>query len=62
VSSVNRARSRCRSFADIEIDGESRTAIRLTIEDRTHRAPEPVAHGARTITVTEPDTEPAFIG
>ena len=25
------------TFADIEIDGESRTAIRLTIEDRTRR-------------------------
>src|SRR5438132_4761685 len=25
------------TFADIEIDGESRTAIRLLIEDRTHR-------------------------
>ena len=27
------------SFADIEIDGESRTAIRLLIEDRTRRQP-----------------------
>jgi stage V sporulation protein S len=25
------------SFADIEIDGEGRTAIRLSIEDRRHR-------------------------
>ncbi|MCU1450746.1 MAG: Stage sporulation protein [Acidimicrobiales bacterium] len=25
------------TFADIEIDGESRTAIRLCVEDRTHR-------------------------
>jgi stage V sporulation protein S len=28
------------TFADIEIDGESRTAIRLSVEDRTHK------HGA----------------
>jgi len=28
------------TFADIEIDGESRTAIRLLIEDRMHRAPD----------------------
>lgn len=27
------------TFADIEIDGESRTAIRLSIEDRAHRMP-----------------------
>ena len=27
------------TFADIEIDGESRTAIRLLIEDRTRRQP-----------------------
>jgi len=27
------------TFADIEIDGESRTAIRLSVEDRTHRSP-----------------------
>jgi stage V sporulation protein S len=26
------------TFADIEIDGESRTAIRLLIEDRSHRS------------------------
>jgi stage V sporulation protein S len=25
------------TFADIEIDGESRTAIRLCVEDRSHR-------------------------
>jgi len=25
------------TFADIEIDGESRTAIRLSVEDRTHK-------------------------
>jgi len=27
------------TFADITIDGESRTAIRLSVEDRTHRLP-----------------------
>ena len=27
------------TFADIEIDGESRTAIRLAVEDRGHRQP-----------------------
>jgi stage V sporulation protein S len=30
------------TFADIEIDGERRTAIRLCIEDRTHRTLEPL--------------------
>jgi stage V sporulation protein S len=29
------------SFADIEIDGERRTAIRLHIDDRQHRMPDP---------------------
>jgi stage V sporulation protein S len=29
------------TFADIEIDGERRTAIRLCIEDREHRLPAP---------------------
>ena len=27
------------TFADIEIDGESRTAIRLSVEDRMHKMP-----------------------
>ncbi len=27
------------SFADIEIDGQNRTAIRLLVEDRQHRSP-----------------------
>ena len=31
------------TFADIEIDGESRTAIRLSVEDRTHRVPQEAA-------------------
>ena len=29
------------TFADIEIDGERRTAIRLRIDDRGHRMPDP---------------------
>jgi len=29
------------TFADIEIDGERRTAIRLHIDDRSHRLPDP---------------------
>lgn len=29
------------SFQDVEIEGRQRTAIRLTIEDRTHRKPVP---------------------
>ena len=29
------------TFADIEIDGERRTAIRLHIDDRNHRLPDP---------------------
>jgi stage V sporulation protein S len=29
------------TFADIEIDGERRTAIRLHIDDRHHRMPDP---------------------
>ena len=34
------------TFADIEIDGERRTAIRLCIEDREHRMPDPAYVGA----------------
>jgi stage V sporulation protein S len=34
------------TFADIEIDGESRTAIRLSVEDRSHNA-------APTVDVTD---------
>jgi stage V sporulation protein S len=30
------------TFADIEIDGERRTAIRLSVEDRSHRRSEPL--------------------
>jgi stage V sporulation protein S len=32
------------TFADIEIDGERRTAIRLSVEDRTHSRAEPLPH------------------
>ena len=32
------------TFADIEIDGERRTAIRLSVEDRSHRRDEPLPH------------------
>ena len=34
------------TFADIEIDGENRTAIRLLVEDRNHRHAEPVPDAA----------------
>jgi stage V sporulation protein S len=30
------------TFADIEIEGERRTAIRLSIEDRAHQRPDPL--------------------
>ena len=36
------------TFADIEIDGESRTAIRLLVEDRQRRMPTMV-HGAASV-------------
>jgi stage V sporulation protein S len=36
------------TFADIEIDGESRTAIRLWIEDRMHRMPTGAGEKAAT--------------
>jgi stage V sporulation protein S len=32
------------TFADIEIDGERRTAMRLSVEDRKHRRTEPLPH------------------
>jgi stage V sporulation protein S len=32
------------TFADIEIDGERRTAIRLSVEDRAHRRDQPLPH------------------
>ncbi len=39
------------TYADIEIDGESRTAIRLSVEDRTHK-------GGEAVDVTD-DGQPA---
>jgi stage V sporulation protein S len=33
------------TFADILIDGERRTAIRLSIEDRTHSRSDQLSHG-----------------
>ena len=36
------------TFADIEIDGESRTAIRLSVEDRAHRLPHEAAQSDST--------------
>ncbi|MBV8559998.1 MAG: stage V sporulation protein S [Acidimicrobiia bacterium] len=41
------------TFADIEIDGESRTAIRLSVEDRTHRVP--VDGGDKAAAATDGD-------
>ena len=32
------------TFADIEIDGERRTAIRLSVEDRKHARADPFPH------------------
>jgi stage V sporulation protein S len=53
------------TFADIEIDGQSRTAIRLAVEDRAHRQPTgdltaPVKHLAPVApTVATPVAPPA---
>ncbi|MBV9410704.1 MAG: stage V sporulation protein S [Acidimicrobiia bacterium] len=55
------------TFADIEIDGESRTAIRLSIEDRTHKRP--VVDGAAVdggvvkdgVTATDGHSAPAAV-
>ena len=43
------------TFADIEIDGQGRTAIRLTVEDRTHRQP---SGDAQTGHVPRPSSSP----
>jgi stage V sporulation protein S len=32
------------TFADIQIDGERRTAIRMSVEDRAHERDEPLPH------------------
>jgi len=39
------------TFADIQIDGESRTAIRLCVEDRAHRLPQ---EPAKTVDLAAP--------
>jgi len=41
------------SFADIEIDGERRTAIRLVIEDRARRAEEAPATEQEPVDLTD---------
>ncbi len=46
------------TFADIEIDGQGRTAIRLTVEDRTRRQPEPEAAMPSTTTDAVAGPEP----
>src|SRR5438445_7216628 len=51
------------TFADIEIDGESRTAIRLLVEDRERRVPVAVSTPATaTTTVDLRDHAPADNG
>jgi stage V sporulation protein S len=40
------------TFADVEIDGEGRTAIRLLIEDRQHRMATPLAPAVPVVAVT----------
>src|SRR4051812_30753920 len=42
------------TFADIEIDGQSRTAILLAVEDRNHRSPT-AATAATAATASSPD-------
>jgi stage V sporulation protein S len=49
------------TFADIEIDGQSRTAIRLSVEDRSHRAPTPVATGTTLATPVPPPAAAAAL-
>ena len=45
------------TFADIEIDGEGRTAIRLAVEDRTRRMP--TENGAGPVTAASAPFQPA---
>ena len=47
------------TFADIEIDGESRTAIRLSVEDRGHKRPSKDAEKASPVDVTDGSRQPA---
>ena len=46
------------TFADIEIDGEGRTAIRLAVEDRTRRPATEAVAPPPLPTVTAPFTPP----
>jgi stage V sporulation protein S len=44
------------TFADIDIDGERRTAIRLTVEDRaSHSAPAPAEIGVAELNGHDPE-------
>lgn len=46
------------SFADIEIDGEQRTALRLLIEDREHREVSPDSHRRPPVRAVPPPPTP----
>ncbi len=46
------------TFADIEIDGESRTAIRLSVEDRTRRSPSDEVVATASVRATPPPPPP----
>ena len=48
-------------FADIEIDGEGRTAIRLTVEDRERRIPQAAADGP-SIDLSSESPQPVGLG
>ncbi len=41
------------TFADIEIDGEGRTAIRLLVEDRGHRLPSGEGHNDLSTSIVD---------
>ena len=47
------------TFADIEIDGESRTAIRLSVEDRMHKNPADAKASADGESATSDGSGPA---
>src|SRR2546427_7429913 len=46
------------TFADIEIDGESRTAIRLCVEDRSHRTVDVTDDGQTAASTAGSSTAP----
>ena len=48
------------TFADIEIDGQSRTAIRLAVEDRSHRPASPHDAGSTAPAVPAPMVAPVL--